>query len=170
MTEESFKPSVAVLKEVKLFQSLSEAELEKLSSMGSCSSCEAHTNIIIEGEQSWGIYVILEGMVGVYKTNKLTGNNYDIGQLKSGSFFGEMSLIDDSTRSATVRSLTSCTLFFISKDVFQQFLNSTPGLNLRFYSDCVRILVSRLRTLDDNYVISQFQLWQTALRKEEEVA
>ncbi|OFZ71828.1 MAG: hypothetical protein A3K03_04385 [Bdellovibrionales bacterium RIFOXYD1_FULL_44_7] len=160
------KPTVAMLKEVKLLRPFNDLELAHLLRLGASVTYEAHANIVIEGELSWGLYIILTGIVGIFKTNKLSGDLYDVGQLKAGNFFGEMSLIDDNPRSATVRGLTDCHLFFISKESFFSFLNSSSSLKLRFYESCVHGLVGRLRELDDNYVISQYQLWKTALKKE----
>jgi CRP/FNR family cyclic AMP-dependent transcriptional regulator len=166
MVASSIKPSVSILKDIKLLKSFSDQELQQLIQSGSAASYEAHSNVVIEGELSWGLYILLDGMVGIFKTNKLTGTSYDVGQLRAGSFFGEMSLIDDNPRSATVKTVTPCELFYISKDSFTEFLNRSPDLRLRFYTNCVTNLVVRLRELDDNYVISQYQLWQVALKKE----
>lgn len=160
------KPSVALLREINLLHIFDDNELQQLIQIGMSASYEAHGNIIVEGELSWGLYVILEGMVGIYKTNKLTGDNYDVGQLRAGNFFGEMSLVDDAARSATVRALTDCHLFYLSKDVFTQFLDRHSGLKARFYENCILTLVHRLREVDENYVISQYQLWRVALKKE----
>lgn len=165
MVDPMIKPSVALLREVKLLQSFSEAELSQLIQKGESQQFEAHSNIVIEGEMTWGLYLILDGMVGIFKTNKLTGENYDVGQLRRGSFFGEMSLIDNNPRSATVKALTDCHLFYISKDAFTAFIAQSKDVQLRFYENCIRTLVHRLRELDDNYVISQYQLWKIALTK-----
>jgi len=160
------KPAAAMLKEVRLLQSLTEAELTQLIQLGSAATYEEHANIVIEGELSWGLYFIVEGVVGIFKNNKLTGEPYDVGQLRHGNFFGEMSLVDDNPRSATVRALTNCQLFYISKDQFQSFLGASKDLKLRFYESCIHTIVTRLRELDDNYVISQYQLWKAAFKKE----
>ncbi len=160
------KPTVPLLKEIKLLAPFSEDELSVLIQKGISGTVEAYENIIIEGELSWGLYLVLQGRVGVYKNNKLTGETYDVCELGEGSFFGEMSLIDDNPRSATVRALTDCQLFYLSKEAFTEFLAHTPSTRLRFMESCVRGLVGRLRELDDNYVISQYQLWKTALKKE----
>lgn len=160
------KPTVEMLKEVKLLRSLTDAELGDLISLGTSANYEAHTNIVIEGELSWGLYCVIDGILGVFMTNKLTGENYDVGQIRSGGFFGEMSLVDDNPRSATVRALTHCQVFYISKDSFQAFLGRSQDLKSRFYESCIKGLVGRLRELNDNYVISQYQLWQSALKKE----
>ena len=164
--KEAPKPAVEVLGEIKLLKSFTEGELGTLLKLGKETEYEAHTNILIEGELSWGLYLILDGMVGIFKANKMTGDSYDIGELRTGSFFGEMSLLDENPRSATVRAMTNCSLFYLSKKEFLEFLNHNNDLKLRFFHDAVRNLVGRLRELDDNYVISQFQLWQSALRRE----
>jgi len=160
------KPSVPMLKEIKLLQNFTDDELAQLIRLGASAEYEAHSNIIIEGELSWGLYLIMSGNVGIFKNNTLTGEPYDVGQLRQGSFFGEMSLVDNNPRSATVKAQTDCNLFYISKDSFSQFLDTSANLKLRFYEKCVGTLVRRLRELDDNYVVSQYQLWKTALRKE----
>ncbi len=160
------KPSVSVLKGIKLLKVFSDQELTSLIQHGEAMGCEAYTNIVIEGETTWGLYLILDGMVGVYKRNKLTGVDYDVGQLRTGNFFGEMSLVDEYPRSATVRALSDCQLFSITKEAFHQFLSKNPNSKSKFYESCVETLVHRLRELDENYVISQYQLWKTALKKE----
>jgi CRP-like cAMP-binding protein len=160
------KLTISMLKEIKLLQPLTDAELTQVLQLGKWIKFEAHSNIVIEGELSWGLYLIVDGLIGIFKTNKLTGENYDIGQLRKGSFFGEMSLIDNNPRSATVKALTECELLYISKEAFQALLNHSPATKIRFYESCVKHLVARLRELDDNYVISQYQLWKIALKKE----
>jgi CRP-like cAMP-binding protein len=166
MTTTPTKPTVTLLQGIKLLAPFSADELGVLIKRGISGTVEAYENIIIEGELSWGLYLVLQGRVGVYKNNKLTGETYDVCELGEGSFFGEMSLIDDNPRSATVRALTDCQLFYLSKESFIEFLAHTPSTRLRFMESCVRGLVGRLRELDDNYVISQYQLWKTALKKE----
>lgn len=164
------QPTPALLHEIKLLKPFSDGELASLISAGQGVSKEAHANVVIEGELSWGLYLILEGTVGIFKSNKMSGDTYDVGQLRAGSFFGEMSLVDDNPRSATVRALTDCSLFYISKDSFMSFLDSASDLKLKFYESCVQNLVYRLRELDDNYIISQYQLWKSALNKGKEAA
>lgn len=160
------KPSVALLREIRLLKPFSDSELGQLVSMGQGQRYEAHSNVVIEGEMSWGLYLILAGSVGIFKTNKLTGESYDVGQLRKGSFFGEMSLVDNNPRSATVKALADCQLFYISKEAFTRFLNQSKDIQLRFFEACIKTLVGRLRELDDNYVVSQYQLWKVALSKE----
>jgi CRP-like cAMP-binding protein len=166
MVRSDDKPTVEMLREIKLLNSLTDPELAQLTQLGTGATYESHANIVIEGELSWGLYLILDGMVGIFKTNKMTGESYDVGQIKKAGFFGEMSLIDNNPRSATVKTLMDTRVFHISKDDFYRFLNQSQNTKIRFYENCVKNLVSRLRELDDNYVVSQYQLWKVALKKE----
>ncbi len=164
------KPSIPMLREIQILSSFTDPELTQLSALGTTRVYEPHSSIVIEGESSWGVYLILRGLVNISKTNKLSGNSYDLGRLREGSFFGEMSLVDENPRSATVRALSESHLFYISKDAFNQLLAQAPGLKLRFFESCVKQLVSRLRTLGDDYVVSQYQLWKTALKGDDREA
>lgn len=154
------------LKHIHLLNTLTDAELKELTTLGKNQTYEPHTNVIIEGEMSWGLYLIINGRVGIYKTNKLTGDSYDVGELDSGSFFGEMSLVDENPRSATVRTLSDTQLFYISKENFMGFLKKSEDLKIRFYLSAIRKLIARLREVDENYVICQYQLWKKVFKKE----
>ncbi|MEK6704577.1 MAG: cyclic nucleotide-binding domain-containing protein [Bdellovibrionota bacterium] len=166
MVKTDIKPAISMLREVKLLQPFKDHELSQIAQLGTSAMYESHANIVIEGEMSWGLYLIFEGLVGIFKNNKLTGEPYDVGQLRTGNFFGEMSLVDNSPRSATVKALTNCQVFYISKEQFNKFLQQSTDLKLRFLESCVKTLVARLRELNDGYVENQYQLWKIALRKE----
>jgi CRP-like cAMP-binding protein len=155
-----------LLRGIRIFAPLQDTELNQLIQIGEIIEKEAHSNIVIEGELSWGLYIILEGVVGILKNNALSGAVYDVGQLSAGAFFGEMSLIDDQPRSATVRSLLPVKLLHIPKEKFMAILAANSSMRDRFYDNCIRDLVKRLRELDENYVVSQYQLWKTAIHGE----
>jgi CRP-like cAMP-binding protein len=74
-----------------------------------------------------------------------------------------MSLIDENPRSATVRALTPVHLMSITRESFLKFISRTPEMKHRFFEDCIKDLVGRLRDLDDDYVVSQYQLWRSAV-------
>ncbi|MCC7441347.1 MAG: cyclic nucleotide-binding domain-containing protein [Bdellovibrionales bacterium] len=157
------QPSVQWLREIKLFAPFTNPELDALLKLGNARDFEAYSNVVVEGEFSWGLFLIAEGAVGVFKKNPSTEEIYDVGELAAGSYFGEMSLVDDQPRSATVRAKSRCRTFFISKEAFKHFLNESGDRKVRFYESCVKDLVMRLRELDGSYVVSQYQLWQTAV-------
>jgi CRP-like cAMP-binding protein len=170
MVDLNGKPDVPMLKEVKLFQVFQDGELAELLKMGKLLQYEAHSNIVIEGEMTWGLYLILDGLVGVFKTNKLTGDSFDVGQMRTGQFFGEMSLVDDNPRSATVRALSETYVFNIPKQTFNDFLGQSPDRRQRFYDACIKDLSGRLRELSESFIETQYQLWKTAVNQRKEAA
>ena len=159
-------PSIELLSSVRLLRAFRPDELETLLHMGTTVNVEAHSNVVIEGELTWGVYFIIRGNVLIFKANRLTGESYDVGQLTQGNFFGEMSLVDSQPRSASVKALDNCSLFFIDKEDFDRFISESPDRKLRFYESCLKTVINRLRETDENYVVSQYQLWKTALKKE----
>lgn len=161
---------VKLLKDIKLFSCFEPDELEAISRLGQAIEADSFSNIVIEGEMSWSLFIVVEGRVGVYKSGQLSGNAYDLGEIAAGGFFGEMSLVDDKPRSATVRALVASKLFKIERDQFQEYLSQDEGRRLRFYENCIRLLFARLRDLGDSYVVSQYHLWRVALDKNREVA
>jgi CRP/FNR family cyclic AMP-dependent transcriptional regulator len=163
---EMLTPSIELLQAVRLLRCFNADELRTLLNMGKSVHYEAHANVMIEGELSWGIYLILQGAVKIFKANQMTGDSYEVGQLGNGNFFGEMSLIDQQPRSATVKVLLNSQFFYIDKADFQRFLDESNERKIRFYESCLKTIVNRLRETDSNYAISQYQLWKSALKKE----
>jgi len=74
---------------------------------------EAGDEIIRQGEQGETAYIIQSGRVEIIKSGK------KVGELGSGDFFGEIALVSDSKRTATVRCLTACELTVLSREDFQ---------------------------------------------------
>lgn len=166
MVTSDLRVTADLLKNIPLFSCFSESELSELIHSGEIKTFESHANLVIEGEMTSGLYIVLEGIVGVFKNNPVSGELYDVGQLRQGQFFGEISLIEDAPRTATVRALTACQTFYISKESFHQLLSKSQDLKVKFLENCLSDLVHRLREVDENYVISQFQLWKSAIKKE----
>jgi len=156
--------TTAHLREVKLLSGFSDEDLAHLLKGGEILSFEALALVVIEGEPSGGLFFLMEGQVGIFKTNKASGDLVEIAQLRAGQSFGEMSLIDDAPRSATIQALTPAKAFHLPSDVFKSFLAGNERTKCEFYQRCVAELAKRLRSLDDNYVISQYNLWKVALK------
>ncbi|MGD9579946.1 MAG: cyclic nucleotide-binding domain-containing protein, partial [Vampirovibrionia bacterium] len=94
-----------------------------------CSFDTKHFNkgdlIIKEGERSSEAFVINKGHVEV-KKRTLDGEEVVIARLDPGQIFGEMSLFDNTNRSASVYALSNVELSIIKKEDFLEYLNDTP--------------------------------------------
>lgn len=103
-----------------------------------------HTIILSEGDSSDSLYVILSGKVKVY-LNDESGKEAIINYQEAGEYFGELSLIDDSKRSASIMTMERSTMVIMPKQVFHEVLKSNPDIAIHLLKD----MVHRVRTLTD---------------------
>ena len=155
------------LRSIPLMQCFQDKELSEIIRMGEFKDVPGFTNVVIEGELSWGIYLIMAGEVEVTRSNQLDGVSYHIAHLREGNFFGELSLIDQNPRSATVRTTRDTRLFSVDKTQFEQFLNQSQERKVRFLEHTLGFIVGRLREVDDHFIVAQYQLWSRALKGKE---
>jgi CRP-like cAMP-binding protein len=92
----------------------------------------AGTVVIRENEEGQGLFVILLGEVEVVRTNDIEGQEGAVARLSAGDVFGEMSLLEDSPTSATVRAVTPTTLLFLGRDYFRRLIGALPALRQYF--------------------------------------
>jgi CRP-like cAMP-binding protein len=86
------------------------------------------------------------------------GNEESIDQMSSGSTFGEMALIDDAPRSATIRTMTPCRFLILHKQQFKETAMEFPRIALQICSVLsrrIRHLHSLVQEKDDGkYLVS----------------
>ncbi len=83
---------------------------------------DAGQTIFTEGNSSDGIYLLLSGVVNVYKNDQL------IRSIAPGNIFGEFGLIQDQPRSATIKAQTTVKTLFITSSRFKQLYQERPKL------------------------------------------
>jgi len=93
--------------------------LEKLQNNGQLKSLEKGSVIVKEGEQGETAFLILKGRAEVY-IGSFTDSTKKICDLKSGTIFGEMSLLEDKPRNATVIAASDMTVLEIKKERYYQ--------------------------------------------------
>lgn len=157
------------LRSIPLFSKFKFDELRDLYKVGDIITLSPKAHAVIEGEPTYGMYIVLFGAVSVYKTDPTTSSMIRIALMSEGAHFGELSLFDRAVRSATVSAESLCHLFYLSAESFDRFLKDHPSdLALRFYKTCATELAARIRNLNTDYISSQQLLWKYALRKNDE--
>lgn len=108
--------------------------------------------IVEEGLSGDYMYVIREGQV---KVTKLSGDGREkiLELLGPGDFFGEMSLLDDAPRSASVKSLTETHILALSRPDFLKELRRNPDLGMAVIQELTR----RVRQMDEQASSLSFQ-------------
>ena len=156
------------LSSIKIFARFTKEEIEALWHLGESIHVRPHAHVIIEGEPTRGLFVIMSGQVSVYRNEPGSTSMSRLALLDEGANFGELSLVDQAPRSATVIAETACQLFFLNADRFHGWLEKLSGdLPLRFYRACSEDLAIRMRRVNQDYITAQQQLWKHALRRAE---
>jgi len=135
--------SITALRTLPMFESLSNERLEKIARFASLRSVARQTTVLLAGDRTDNIYLILTGMLKVQISDQ-EGREVILSMLAPGEMFGEMGVIDDHPRSATVISTGPCDLVVIPKDDFKVCLAENFEVSLYI----IRNLVKRLRVAD----------------------
>lgn len=111
-----------MLAKVELFQGLNSDELAALSRTSSERSFPKNTVVIHENEPADSLFIILSGRVKVYCSDK-SGKEFIMNTQGPGDYFGELALVDDSVRSASVRTVEKSDFLVIYKMTLTRCLN-----------------------------------------------
>jgi CRP/FNR family cyclic AMP-dependent transcriptional regulator len=128
------------LKSVPLFAGLPEEQLAVLANGVTVHKVPRNTFIVRAGEKTSGLYVILSGRAKVLISDE-EGREVILAKIGPGEFFGDMGLLDDHPRSASVKTLHPCELMCVSKADFMRCLSDNLELAMRIIFG----LVKRLR-------------------------
>lgn len=118
-----------LISEVPLFEGLPRAALKKLVDCARVMHFLENDEIIHTGEHGDAMYIIHSGRVGVYKQSD--GAQYRAGVLERGEFFGEIALLGDHVRTATVRAETPTTLLRLKRQDVLKTARGVPVLEQR---------------------------------------
>lgn len=135
--------STLLLRNVPLFAILQENQLAVLTSLVTRKSFPRGATVIAAGDATDSLYVVISGRLKVMMSDD-EGREVILSMLGPNEYFGEMGLIDDSTRSASVISLEPCELLTLSKRDFRKCLAD----NFEMAMMVMRGLVKRLREAD----------------------
>jgi len=130
------------IKTVGIFQGLSVGDLAAIGTVTEEILTGANEIVIREGEPGTTLYLIIEGDVSVIKGGDRE-TCAEIAALTAGDYFGEMALIDDAPRSATIRTRSRARFMILTKREFTQIVREQPQIALNI----CKALSRRIRTL-----------------------
>ncbi|HEX5166391.1 MAG TPA: ThiF family adenylyltransferase [Thermomicrobiales bacterium] len=82
--------------------------------------------IVRQGDPGDTFYVIVDGKVAVERGDSATDNGRKrLAELGNGDYFGEMALLSDEPRNATVTAISACTTLNLTRDAFERLLDSS---------------------------------------------
>jgi CRP/FNR family cyclic AMP-dependent transcriptional regulator len=146
-------------KKIFIFQDLDEDELQRVLQLARHRSFSANSVIIQEGESGDSMYIMCEGEVNITKRLTLVLDQ-DLPKEKrmirlkaaDGVSFGEMALLENDTRTATVTALTDCRLLELNRDDFLGFIRDNSVTGCKIMLRLAQLLSRFLRKTDSDVV------------------
>jgi len=118
-------------------------------------SVQAGEELLTLGQPGNALYLLLRGECEVFHSHE-DGRQSALGTLKEGSLFGEISLLRSRLATATVRTLTPCTLLKLEREVFEKTIMTQPNLRgalvrlgLERLKQTVQVMAEPTRPADD---------------------
>jgi len=139
-----------VLSRFRLFAGFKDDELATLLSLSDFESFPAGSTIVSEGEPGLCMYVILSGRVQVAVHSQV--EPIPLAELAKGDFFGELALVDDGPRSASVTAIEDTEVLRITRMVLGVMAGVQPAGAIHLLAAIGRSLVNRLRAGNQKYL------------------
>lgn len=132
------KSTVSHLKNIPLFSECSAKELSLVVKNSKERVLKAGTVIMDQGQTGREAYVILDGSASIKRNGK------KIGTAKTGAVIGELSLLDNGPRTATVTADTDVTLLVVTERGLKATIENIPAISRKL----LKALATRVRELD----------------------
>jgi len=114
------RPTAADLKRIPLFASLNESEREQLAESFEVKSTLAGTQLIDERTGGYSFFALAAGQA------RVSIDDSEVAALNPGDCFGEMALLGDGRRTASVTTTTPATVYVMFGDEFRRLQQSHP--------------------------------------------
>ncbi len=119
------------LQAIPMLQALEQDVLATLADSFITERCPAGRDVFREGDPGDKFYIVARGKLSVW-VNTADGGRRQIRSMDDGDYFGEIALMEDSPRSASVRTSTDCTFLTLARDPFLKLLQREPKLREAF--------------------------------------
>ena len=134
-------PKVERLRKLELFAGLSDKELRRASRLVSETVRSAGTVLMQQGRPGAEAFVIVDGSVSVSR------DGHELAQLGPGAVVGELALVEQAPRSATVVAESDVVVLVFSRPEFSRLLYELPSVGQRV----LRQVGRRLRAIDASF-------------------
>ncbi len=149
---QELRQRMELMRNAPLFRYLSYRELVTLMNLTYSKTARDGETIIEENIIGDEMFLLVQGKVRVSKGDQ------EITQLEQGSHFGEMALIDNAPRSATITSIGPSRLLVIGRKQFYSFIRRDPPSGIKLLWSFLQILTARLRNTDEQLLKAREEL------------
>ncbi len=156
-----------VLSNIPVFEKLEARELRQVAAIVNRRQYTKGEYVFYQGDPGLGMYVVEKGKVGVVVAGS-DGSQKEVTELDDGDFFGEISLLDESPRSASVIVKEDSQLIgFFRPDLFE-VIEKTPKTGLKIIMKLAEMIGERLRNMNSEFskLRAEVELLQSQQQKE----
>jgi len=133
---------VLILESAPMFAGLDSEELAALADIALEKEFAAGEVIFEEGQSAHHLYILVQGKVEVFR--RVDSHEYPVATLGEEECFGEMSILEDAPRSASVRALEPTKVLKMDRESFRELIIERPQIAFAIF----RILSARLRHMN----------------------
>jgi len=141
-TEISLGEKILLLKEIEIFSGLSPAELAAIATVTKELNYPENSTVIKQNDVGETVFLVIEGKVEVIK-ELADKNKMVIANIGEGDSFGEMALLENEPRSASIRTTEQSRFLIIHQQEFKETAMEFPGIALKI----CKVLSRRIRSL-----------------------
>jgi len=136
----SVMETILFLKRIPLFSNIHGEGLKRIADISIEKVFEAGDIVFNEGDIGDVLYIIKKGSVKIFKKLE-SGEEKTLAVLKEQQYFGEMAILDDSTRSASARAAEDSILLSVDKENFREVVKEFPEIAFEIF----KVFSQRLR-------------------------
>jgi CRP-like cAMP-binding protein len=150
------------VRKAPLFKNLEDHEISEVLNITTEKRVHKEHLIMQEGDEGSTMYILLEGEVKVSKALTMNFGGEDmrkaekvLSSLRAQDqvlLVGEMALIANEKRSASIMAQTDCLLLEIRRDDFMRLIETKAALGVKVLLNLAELLASRLRHSDENVI------------------
>jgi len=137
---------ILFLRQVELFEEFPAREIGDLAKKAQEVSFSKGQVVFKQGDEGDALYIVLGGKVKVIGEHESSREVLTI--LEEKSIFGEMAILSNETRSATIEAAEPLTLLKIRREDFKEMIKQKPEMAFEVFE----VLVKRIKTINEKYI------------------
>lgn len=135
---------LVILKKMILFSTLNKRELKKLALIAYEKKYNADEYLFKENNPASCLFIIKEGEVLIERTNE-EEDILQLATLKTGDFFGELTLLEDTTRTASARCIKNTEVIAFFKEDLLSLIEREPVMGIKILFELAKMIGQRLK-------------------------
>jgi CRP/FNR family cyclic AMP-dependent transcriptional regulator len=145
---------VNILRNNQIFNDLNDEELQEIAKICYEKKFSNGDVIFKEGSSGTGMYILAKGQVDIQMSMGIESELATVHVIKEGEVFGELSLVDKVSRSATTKAAGDSVTFILESEKFENLCNANAHIGFIVMKNIAEIVSSRLRETNIKYTES----------------